>query len=149
LADVLLGRVNPSGKLPCAFPSRPEDLPVFDRDATRIVYDLWHGYRKMERDGAEPAFPFGFGLSYTRFDYRGLRLAKSELGPSDALEAALEVTNDGDRVGGEIVQLYVAPIGSAAARAERAESLRARRPRCGRDARRASCRPGSRSRLLR
>ena len=65
LADVLLGRVNPSGRLPCAFPARAEDLPFFDRDATAITYDRWHGYRKLEREGVAAAFPFGFGLSYT------------------------------------------------------------------------------------
>ena len=99
LADVLLGRVNPSGKLPCAFPACAEDLPFFDRNATRIAYDLWHGYRKMERDGAAPAFPFGFGLSYALFDYSGLKLAKAELAPSDTLEATVEVTNSGERSG--------------------------------------------------
>jgi beta-glucosidase len=59
LADVLLGHVNPSGKLPFTVPRSLDDLPFFDKDATAITYDLWHGYRKLERDGAEPAFPFG------------------------------------------------------------------------------------------
>ncbi len=58
-ADVLLGHVNPSGKLPYVVPKRAEDLPFFDKDATQITYDLWHGYRKLERDKATPAFPFG------------------------------------------------------------------------------------------
>ena len=119
LADVLLGRVNPSGKLPCAFPARAEDLPFFERDAVKIAYDLWHGYRKMERDGARPAFPFGFGLSFAKFDYANLRLAKSELAPTDALEATVEVTNSGDRAGDEIVQLYVSAIGSKVERASK------------------------------
>jgi beta-glucosidase len=117
LADVLIGRVNPSGRLPCVFPARAEDLPAFDRNATKITYDLWHGYRKMERDGAAPAFPFGFGLSYARFDYAGLRLTKTELSPSDILEATVDVTNASDRAGEEIVQLYVAAIGSKVERA--------------------------------
>ena len=69
LADVLLGKVKPVGKLPCTFAKRAEDLPFYDKDATAITYDLWHGYRKLERDGVEPAFPFGFGLSYTTFAY--------------------------------------------------------------------------------
>ena len=77
LAEVLTGEVNPSGRLPCTFPARAEDLPFFDRNATKITYDLWHGYRKLERDGAAPAFPFGFGLSYTTFEYAGLRLART------------------------------------------------------------------------
>lgn len=117
LADVLFGRVNPSGKLPCTFPARTEDLPFFDRNATKITYDLWHGYRKLEREGAAPAFPFGFGLSYTTFDYAGLKLAKTELTASDALEATVEVTNAGERAGEEVVQLYVAAEGSKVERA--------------------------------
>ena len=117
LADVLIGRVNPSGRLPCVFPVRAEDLPAFDRNATEITYDLWHGYRKMERDGAAPAFPFGFGLSYTRFEYANLRLTKTELSASDLLEATVEVTNAGERAGEEVVQLYVAAIGSKVERA--------------------------------
>ena len=117
LADVLFGRVNPSGRLPCVFPARAEDLPVFDRDATAITYDLWHGYRKMERDGAAPAFPFGFGLSYSRFEYASLRLAKDQLSASDGLEATVDVTNVSDRPGEEVVQLYVAAIASKVERA--------------------------------
>ena len=117
LADVLIGRVNPSGRLPCVFPARVEDLPAFDRNATAITYDLWHGYRKMERDGASPAFPFGFGLSYARFEYANLRLTKTRLSPYEALEATLDVTNVSDRPGQEVVQLYVAAIGSKVERA--------------------------------
>jgi beta-glucosidase len=106
-ADVLLGRVNPSGKLPLSFPRRAQDLPYFDREATRITYDLWHGYRKLEREGAEPAFPFGFGLSYTTFEYSGLRLSANELRPNQTLEVSLDVTNTGSHPGREVVQVYV------------------------------------------
>jgi beta-glucosidase len=65
-ADVLLGRVNPSGKLPFVVPRGAGDLPFFDMDATSITYDLWHPHRKLERDGPTPEYPFGFGLGYTR-----------------------------------------------------------------------------------
>ena len=117
LADVLSGQVNPSGKLPCSFPKAAEDLPFFDRNATKITYDLWHGYRKLERDGAAPAFPFGFGLSYTTFIYSDLQLARTELGASDMLEATVAVTNTGPVRGEEVVQLYVAAEGSQVERA--------------------------------
>ena len=116
-ADVITGKVSPSGKLPCAFPARAGDLPFFDRDATKITYDLWHGYRKLERDGAAPAFPFGFGLGYTTFEYAGLKLARDELRASDALEATVQVTNAGAVPGEEVVQLYVAAQGSRVERA--------------------------------
>jgi beta-glucosidase len=116
-ADVITGKISPSGKLPCTFPARPEDLPFFDRNATKIAYDLWHGYRKLERGGAAPAFPFGFGFSYTTFSYAGLKLARDELRASDALEATVEVTNAGAIQGEEVVQLYVATEGSKVERA--------------------------------
>jgi beta-glucosidase len=117
LADILLGRVNPSGKLPLVIPHRAEELPVFDKDATGIEYDLWHGYRKLERDGSTPAFPFGFGLSYTSYRYANLTLDQNQLGPSEALRVSLDVSNTGARAGEEVVQLYVSAIGSAVERA--------------------------------
>jgi beta-glucosidase len=117
LADVLLGRVNPSGKLPLAIPKDAQHLPFFDRDATAIEYDLWHGYRKLERDGSTPAFPFGFGISYTSYRYANLRLDRNQLDPSEALKVSLDVSNTGTRAGEEVVQLYVSAIGSAVERA--------------------------------
>ncbi len=119
LADILLGRVNPSGRLPCSFPKRAEHLPAFDRAASRATYDLWHGYRKLDRDRVEPAFPFGFGLGYTKFRLRGLSLERETLAEGDPLRASLKVTNIGLREGDEVVQLYVAARGSRVERAER------------------------------
>ena len=119
LADVLLGQVNPGGRLPCTFPRRAEDLPFFDRNATQITYDLWHGYRKLARDGAAAAFPFGFGLSYTTWKHAGLQLAKQQLAPADTLQATVAVTNTGPVAGDEVVQLYVSALGSRVARAAR------------------------------
>ena len=117
LADILLGRVNPSGKLPLAIPKRAEDLPFFDKNATEIKYDLWHGYRKLERDGNAPAFPFGFGLSYTNYRYANLKLSQSQLSPPETLSVNLDVSNTGAHAGEEVVQLYVSAIGSAVERA--------------------------------
>jgi len=117
LAGILLGRVNPSGKLPFVVPRRAEDLPFFDRNAAEIEYGLWHGYRKLERDGVAPAFPFGFGLSYTRYRYTNARLERNELGPSDTAKLSLDVSNIGAHAGEEVVQVYVSPIGSAVERA--------------------------------
>jgi beta-glucosidase len=117
LADVLLGKVNPSGKLPCTFAKRAEDLPFFDKDATAITYDLWHGYRKLDRDGVEAAFPFGFGLSYTSFAYSNLQLDQTELRAGDMLLATVDVTNTGSVAGDEVVQLYAAAHGSTVERA--------------------------------
>jgi len=117
LADILLGQVNPSGKLPLVIPKRAEDLPFFDKEATEIEYDLWHGYRKLERDGNTPAFPFGFGLSYTNYRYANLTIPQNELSPSDTLEVRLDITNTGTYAGEEVVQIYVSALGSAVERA--------------------------------
>ncbi|MFL7869562.1 MAG: glycoside hydrolase family 3 C-terminal domain-containing protein, partial [Anaerolineales bacterium] len=117
LADVLLGKVNPSGKLPFAIPKNADHLPFFDRDATKIEYDLWHGYRKLARDGHNPAFPFGFGLSYTQYQYANLELSKDQLNPSETLQVSLDITNTGSQTGDEIVQLYISPLGSSVERA--------------------------------
>ena len=149
LADVLTGATNPSGRLPCTFPARAEDLPFFDRNATKITYDLWHGYRKLERDGATPAFPFGFGLSYTTFDYAGLKLARTELDASGTLEATVEVTNAGAVAGGSRAALCGDRRFEGGACAEGAEGVCPRGARPGRDAHRAVICFGGRPRLLR
>jgi beta-glucosidase len=116
-ADILLGKVNPSGKLPCVFATRPEDLPYYDVKAKAITYDLWHGYRKLERDGAVPAFPFGFGMSYTTFEFDHLRLSDKSLSANDTLTATLEVTNRGPMAGDTVVQVYIAVPASRVERA--------------------------------
>ena len=69
LADVLLGRVSPSGRMPFAVPTDPDHLPPFDPWARQVTYDLWHGYRRLGREGHPAAFPFGFGLSYSSFSH--------------------------------------------------------------------------------
>jgi beta-glucosidase len=119
LADVLLGRVNPGGRLPCTFPKRAEDLPFFDKEATKIAYDLWHGYRKLARDGAKAAFPFGFGLTYTTWKHSNLRLAADQIGAKDTLQVSVDVLNAGPVDGDDVVQLYVAAHGSRVERARR------------------------------
>jgi beta-glucosidase len=115
LADVLFGRVNPSGRLPVVVPRRAEDLPHFDKNARQFAYGLWHGHRKLDRDGVTPAFPFGFGLSYTQFTYAHLRVERE----GGDLLAAVDVTNTGDRAGDDVVQLYVGVRDSRVERAPR------------------------------
>ncbi|HVT74707.1 MAG TPA: glycoside hydrolase family 3 C-terminal domain-containing protein [Lacunisphaera sp.] len=116
LADVLLGKVNPGGRLPCTFPRRASDLPGFDREATRVTYDLWHGYRRLARAGTPAAFPFGFGLSYTSFQHANLRLEQELIKPADRLVATVDVTNTGPVAGDDVVQLYVAARSSVVER---------------------------------
>jgi beta-glucosidase len=119
LASILLGQVNPSGRLPCTFPRRPEDLPAFDRDATSVRYDLWHGYRKLERDGANAAFPFGFGLSYTTFQFSGLTVENERPSQQETIRASVTVTNTGSVAGEDVVQFYVRALDSRVERARR------------------------------
>jgi beta-glucosidase len=104
LADVLFGRVNPSGRLPFSIPRRADDLPHFDRDATSITYDLWHGYTKLERDGVAPAYAFGFGRSYTAWRFEAPGAACDEA--RDVLTAEVDVVNAGARAGESVVQVY-------------------------------------------
>ncbi len=103
LADVLLGHVDASGRLPFSIPTSEAHLPFFDRDATAITYDKWFGQRLLERDGHTAAFPLGFGLSYT--DFAVSELAVDDL-DGETFGAAVTVTNTGTRAGRHVVQLY-------------------------------------------
>ncbi|MEM1230584.1 MAG: glycoside hydrolase family 3 C-terminal domain-containing protein [Pseudomonadota bacterium] len=112
LARLLFGAVNPSGKLPFVVPRRESDLPYFDKNAKTIEYGFDHGYVHLDRSATEPAYPFGFGLSYTAFEIGMPAITVNE---SD-LQVSVAVTNVGARAGAEVLQLYVAPPGQALAR---------------------------------
>jgi beta-glucosidase len=112
LADILFGEVNPSGKLPIIFPENTGQLPHFDKKAKSIEYGYYHGYRLFDKEGLQPAFPFGFGLSYTRYGYDNLRLSGKEIDRDGLLEAKVDLANLGDMAGDEIVQLYIGCSGS-------------------------------------
>jgi beta-glucosidase len=99
LADVLFGGYSPAGRLPIGFPRSLEDVPDFASYAMK-----GRTYRYLEK---EPLYPFGFGLSYTRFDYSNLTLSKSSLSAGDTVEVSATVTNAGSRTGDEVVELYV------------------------------------------
>jgi beta-glucosidase len=113
IADVVFGFVNPSGKLPITFPSSTDQLPYFDKRAKSIEYGYYHGYRLFERNAVEPAFPFGFGLSYTEYRYSNLRLSSDVVGKGGKVTLEVDVTNTGERAGEEIVQLYAGYRSSA------------------------------------
>jgi beta-glucosidase len=113
LADILFGKANPSGKLPVVFPKTEKQLPPFDNHSPGVEYGYYHGYRLLERKGQAPAYPFGFGLSYTRFAYDGLTLAEKAIPLDGELHAQVNVTNIGQRAGAEVVQFYVGYPGLA------------------------------------
>ncbi|MHC1592269.1 MAG: glycoside hydrolase family 3 C-terminal domain-containing protein [Candidatus Helarchaeales archaeon] len=107
IADVIFGNFNPSGKLPLTFPSSLEQLPFFDKNAKSIRYEYYHGYKLLEKSGNEPAFPFGFGLSYTTYSYNNLLLSDETIKPDGSIIVKVDVTNSGNVAGEEIVQAYI------------------------------------------
>ncbi|HVS23705.1 MAG TPA: glycoside hydrolase family 3 C-terminal domain-containing protein, partial [Gammaproteobacteria bacterium] len=99
VADVLFGAVNPAGRLPVTFYKESEKLPAFDDYAMR-----GRTYRYFE---GEPLYPFGHGLSYTKFEYSDLKLDRARVAPGGSLLVSVNVRNTGARAGDEVVQLYV------------------------------------------
>jgi beta-glucosidase len=119
LADVLSGAVDPSGRLPTTVPKCLEDTPSFPYypGANGVVEygeGLFLGYRHYDRAGIEPAFPFGFGLSYTRFTIEALEVDRTRLGANDSVRVRARVTNVGSRPGQTVAQLYLADLATAA-----------------------------------
>jgi beta-glucosidase len=118
IARTLFGDCNPSGKLPVTFPRALSDSPAhqsqrtFPGDGKTVYYDeeLMVGYRHFDRNNIEPLFPFGHGLSYTKFIYSDLSLSSAELRAGETLELSLTLSNIGPVAGSEIVQLYVADL---------------------------------------
>ncbi len=128
LAEILSGKVNPSGKLPVTIEKRFEDSPGYgyipegeslytgwngEGEKSHGLYSVHYtegvfvGYRWYEHKGIEPLYPFGYGLSYTTFKYSGLQLSKQAMHSGDVLEVKFTVKNTGDLTGAEIAQVYV------------------------------------------
>jgi beta-glucosidase len=108
VAKLLFGDINFSGKLPFTVAQSPGDYPNFQNNVDQAQVDYWHGYRKLEHDGKTPRFFFGYGASYTTYEYSDLKVLCSE-GITDAGRLNVEVTvkNTGKMAGDEIVQLYI------------------------------------------
>jgi beta-glucosidase len=102
VADVLFGDVSPSGKLPITFPKSLAQLPAFD--------DYSMNGRTYRYMAAEPLYPFGFGLSYTRFDYSELQLEKQTLALGDSLNISVTLTNRGESDSAEVAQFYLSDL---------------------------------------
>jgi beta-glucosidase len=105
LADVLFGDVNPAGRLVETWPRSIDDLPPM------LDYDIRHGRTYMYLKG-EPLYPFGFGLSYTSFEYSNLRTSADTLPTDGKITVSVDVRNSGDRAGDEVVQMYARHIDS-------------------------------------
>lgn len=124
LARVLFGVVNPSGKLPVTFPKRLEDTsayPYFPGECSHHVYGegIFVGYRYFDKKKIEPLFPFGYGISYTTFQYSAIRADRSQMKDTDTVTVSVDVTNTGCVKGKEIVQIYVSDEKSRLKRPEK------------------------------
>ncbi|MBV1705920.1 MAG: glycoside hydrolase family 3 C-terminal domain-containing protein [Hyphomicrobiales bacterium] len=121
IADVLLGHAEPGGRLPQTFPQRLEDDPAFlnyPGEAGHVRYGegIFIGYRFYEKRAIKPLFPFGFGLSYTRFEMGSLSVQWTSTGAGRRLEAMLTLRNAGQRAGSSVVQFYVSDKAASVAR---------------------------------
>jgi beta-glucosidase len=132
LAEILFGKVNPSGKLPITIDKKIEDNPSYasypdpaayrgDNALTEMTYSegLYMGYRGYDKKHAKPLYPFGYGLSYTTFDYSDLKLSTNVMAPGSTVDVTFKVTNTGDQAGFEVAQLYVHPNNPAVDRPEK------------------------------
>jgi len=124
LADVLLGTVNPSGKLPWTMPKNLNDSPAHATNSFPggeiATYDegILVGYRWFDTKNVEPLYPFGYGLSYTKFEFSNTRVDKKEAySGEETIRVSVDVANTGNRNGKEVVQVYVSKADSKVERA--------------------------------
>ena len=110
LANILTGKVNPSAKLPISIPRHSGQIQmIYNHKPSQYFHKYIDG-------PSTPLYPFGFGLSYTRFDYSGLKLSHAKISVLDSFTASIELTNVGNREGTEVVQLYIRDVYSSATR---------------------------------
>lgn len=128
IADVLLGKAEPGGRLPQTFPARWSDNPAYSQDprvypgmdgGVEYREGVFVGYRHYDRHGITPLFPFGFGLSYTDFSLGGLSVDDTRFEADGTVTVSLDVRNTGARVGSTVVQLYIAPEDAPVSRPEK------------------------------
>ena len=119
--DILFGKVNPSAKLPESFPYKLEDNPSYlyylgEGDRVEYREGVFVGYRYYDTKKMEVRFPFGFGLSYTNYEYSNLKVSADHIKDTDVLEVSVDVTNTGGMAGKEVVQLYISDVESTVIR---------------------------------
>ncbi|MBR3755220.1 MAG: glycoside hydrolase family 3 C-terminal domain-containing protein [Clostridia bacterium] len=113
VADIISGKVNPSGKLPETYPMVYSDTPAYNNfpgNPATVEYreSIYIGYRYYEKAAKNVRYPFGYGLSYTTFEYSDIKLDKTAMSENDTLKVSFTVKNTGSVAGYEIAQLYVA-----------------------------------------
>jgi len=105
VADILFGDACPGGKLPISFPRAVGQVPVYYNHKPSGGRSHWKGnYIDLS---TQPLYPFGYGLSYTRFEYANLRFDQAEIGPVGQVAISFDISNCGNRPGDEVVQLYL------------------------------------------
>ncbi len=124
VGDLLFGSAVPSGKLPVTFPARIEDSTAYGHypgENLHVEYaeGIYVGYRGFDKRKLEPLFPFGFGLSYTTFEYSGLKVSRPSVKKGETVELSLKVRNAGTRAGAEVVQLYLRDVEASLDRPEK------------------------------
>jgi len=110
VADVLFGNYNPAGRLPITFPIHESQLPLFYNHKPTGRGDDYHNLT------GQPLFPFGYGLSYTNFEYSNIQLSKKEISPNGNVVVEFDVKNTGNLDGDEVVQLYIKDLFASVAR---------------------------------
>lgn len=119
VAQVLYGDYNPSGKLPMSFPRNVGQVPIHynnyntGRPVNSDKNVFWSHYTDVEKT---PLFPFGFGLSYTTFDYKNLKINKASFAKGEPVEVSVDITNSGNYDGKEVAQLYIQDVAASLAR---------------------------------
>ncbi len=124
IADLLVGKYSPSGKLAETFPTKISDNPSFlsfGGEHGKVYYGegIFSGYRYYEKKQIPPQFPFGHGLSYTTFEYSNLQIDKPEFSDQDQIEVSIDITNTGKMDAKEVVQLYIKDAISTVIRPEK------------------------------
>ncbi|MBR5974748.1 MAG: glycoside hydrolase family 3 C-terminal domain-containing protein [Clostridiales bacterium] len=113
IADILYGKVNPSGKLAETFPLKLSDTPTYllfgEKRQTLYAESVFVGYRYYDAANVQVLFPFGHGLSYSSYSYGDISLSSSDIGENDTVTVTVDVTNISEMDGKEVVQLYIAP----------------------------------------
>lgn len=107
LANILYGDVNPSGKLPFSIAKKVEDYPMFNPYIDKITYGYYHGYTLFDKKNIEVSYPFGYGKSYTDYQYTNLIVSDTTSNGKGRLLVSIDVTNSGKVDGAEVVQLYL------------------------------------------
>ncbi|WP_195335334.1 glycoside hydrolase family 3 C-terminal domain-containing protein [Paraclostridium bifermentans] len=124
ICDLLYGEVNPSGKLAETFPLKLSDNPSylnFPGEVDKVEYKegIFVGYRYYDKKAMDVLFPFGYGLSYTNFEYSDLKISKNEIDDTEKVTVSVNIKNIGDVFGKEIVQLYIRDKESSVTRPEK------------------------------